>query len=107
MRQVRRNRAVTGTALGVLSLLLATGCSSEDPAVDRDEVGEQSSEVLEEQYGGNIDVACDEDLPAEVGATIRCEVTGTGATYGATVTVTSVDGNDARWDIEVDDEPME
>ncbi len=108
MRQVvRGSRAVTGIALGALSLLLSTGCSSDDPAVDRDEVGEQSSVQLEDQYGGDIDVTCPEDLPAEVGATIRCEVTGTGPTYGATVTVTSVDGDDVQWDIKVDEEPME
>ncbi|MDT0305523.1 DUF4333 domain-containing protein [Streptomyces sp. DSM 44917] len=107
MRQARRSRAVTGIALGALSLLLATGCSSSDPVIDRTEVGEQSSAVLEERFGGDINVTCPEDLPAEVGATIRCEVTGTGPTYGATVTVTSVDGDDAQWDIEVDDEPLE
>jgi hypothetical protein len=42
-----------------------------------------------------------------VGATTSCEVTEAGQTYGATVTVTSVDGDNAQWDIEVDDEPME
>jgi hypothetical protein len=108
MRQVvRRNRAVAGIALGALSLLLSTGCSSEDPVIDRDDVAEQASAVLEEQVGQAPDeFTCPEDLPAEVGASIRCELTEAGQTYGVTVTTTSVDGDDAQFDVKVDDEPM-
>ncbi len=107
LQVVRGNRAVTGIALGALSLLLSTGCSSGDPVVDSDEVAEQSTAVLEEQTGGDLEVTCPDDLAAEVGATTQCEVTEAGQTYGATITVTSVDGDNAQWDIEVDEQPME
>jgi hypothetical protein len=109
MRRIRQNLAVTGMTLAALSLLLSTGCSGGDPVVEREEVEQQSLTTLEEQYGQDApkDVTCHEDLPAEVGATIRCEVTGEGPTYGATVTVDSVDGDDVHWDIQIDETPME
>ncbi|MGP3966549.1 DUF4333 domain-containing protein [Streptomyces sp. 6N223] len=109
MRQIRRNLAVSGMTLAALSLLLSTGCSGSDPVVEREEVEQQSLATLEEQYGQGApkDVTCHEDLPAEVGATIRCEVTGEGPTYGATVTTTSVDGDDTQFEIQIDETPME
>jgi hypothetical protein len=110
MRQIRRNLAVTGMALAVLSLLLSTGCSGGDLVVEREDVEQQSLRSLEEQFGQGApdDVTCPEDLPGEVGATIRCEVTrGDGPTYGATLTVDSVDGDDVHWDIQIDEAPME
>lgn len=45
------------------------------------------------------------DLPARVGASERCTLVSGAATYGVTVTVTSVQGTDARFDIQVDETP--
>ena len=103
MQQVLRERIIAGAALGALPLLIATGCAA---AISADEVAEQSSAILTEQVGeAPDDVTCPEDLPAEEGAEVRCEVVAEGLTYGATVTVTEVDGNDVHLDIVVDDTP--
>ncbi|AFR09746.1 DUF4333 domain-containing protein [Nocardiopsis alba] len=113
MRQVHRQGIITGAILGALPLLLTTGCSFEfslggPSAVDAAEVAERSSEMLEEQIGqAPDDLTCSEDLPAEVGAEIRCELTHGGESLGVTVTTTEVDGNDVRWDVVVDDLPAE
>jgi len=52
-------------------------------------------------------VSCPDDLEAEVGATTRCtlSVGDDGDEYGVTVTVTSVKGDTANFDVEVDEEP--
>ncbi|WP_435112334.1 DUF4333 domain-containing protein [Nocardiopsis synnemataformans] len=111
MRQAGRRRIITGTMLGTVSLLLSTGCSFEfsaggPAAVDAEQVAERSSEMLAEQVGQTPDdLTCSEDLPAEVGAEIRCELTADGQTLGVTVTTTSVDGDDVQWDVKVDDAP--
>ena len=113
MWQVKRSRVITGAALGALPLLLATGCSFNfsiggPGAVSAEEVAEKSSEMLAQQIGqAPDDLTCEEDLPAEVGAEIRCELTHEGQSIGATATVTEVDGSDVRWDIKVDDAPAD
>ncbi|WP_017585202.1 DUF4333 domain-containing protein [Nocardiopsis ganjiahuensis] len=113
MRQVKRSRFVTGAALGALPLLLVTGCSFDfsiggPGSVSADEVAEKSSEILAEQVGQTPDdFTCSEDLPAEVGAEIRCELTHGGESIGATVTVTSVEDSEVLWDVVVDDAPAD
>jgi hypothetical protein len=93
--------------MGALALLLATGCSSGEATVPRDEVAKQASAVLAEQAGQEPDdFTCAEDLPAKVGASIRCELTAGGQKIGVTVTTTSVEGSRANFDVQVDDEPM-
>ncbi|WP_017595962.1 DUF4333 domain-containing protein [Nocardiopsis potens] len=75
-------------------------------AVPADEVAQQAATVLEEQVGqAPDDLTCPEDLPAEVGASIRCELTAGGDTLGVTVTATSVDGGDVGFDVKVDEQP--
>jgi hypothetical protein len=109
MRQAGQRRVITGTALGAVSLLLSTGCSFQfgTGAVDAEQVAERSSEMLAEEVGQTPDgFTCPEDLPAEVGAEIRCNLVDGGMNYGVTITTTSVDGNDVQWDIEVDDQPL-
>lgn len=111
MQQVKRSRLITGAALGALPLLLATGCSFDfsfggPGSVPAEEVAEKSSEMLAEQVGQTPDeFTCSDDLPAEVGAEIRCELTHEGESIGVTITVTSVDGSDVQWDVVVDDTP--
>ncbi|MFL1427911.1 MULTISPECIES: DUF4333 domain-containing protein [unclassified Nocardiopsis] len=107
MRQIRTDRIITGAVLGALPLFLATGCSFSfggPGAVDAAQVAERSSEMLAEQVGQTPDdFTCADDLPAEVGAEIRCELTNGGETIGVTVTVTSVEGDNVQWDVVVDD----
>ena len=52
-------------------------------------------------------VECDGDLPAEVGATLRCVLTApNGEQVGLTVTATEVADDDVSFEILVDDELM-
>ncbi|RKS08085.1 uncharacterized protein DUF4333 [Nocardiopsis sp. Huas11] len=111
MRHIGRQRVTAGAVLGALPLLLATGCSFSiggPGAVDAEQVAERSSEMLAEEVGQTPDdFTCTEDLPAEVGAEIRCELTNGGESLGATVTTTAVDGSDVEWDVQVDDAPAD
>jgi predicted RNA-binding protein with TRAM domain len=45
------------------------------------------------------------DLIAEVGATMRCQLTSQGTVYGVTITVSSVTDGNARFCVIVDDAP--
>jgi hypothetical protein len=104
MRQVKPERILAGAALGALSILLATGCSA---SLSAEDVAAESSAMLAQQIGQEPDgLTCEEDLPAEVGAEIRCEIDIEGETIGATATVTEVDGNEVGWEIRVDDAPQ-
>ena len=64
------------------------------------------SNQLKEQVGRAPDkVTCPDDLKGEVGTKEKCELKDGADTYGVTVTVTSVDGTDVKFDIKVDDKP--
>ncbi|MBL3806397.1 MULTISPECIES: DUF4333 domain-containing protein [Streptomyces] len=76
------------------------------PAVDKAEVARQGKAALAARTGRQPDaLACQEDLPARVGATVRCQLAADGEQYGVTVTAKSVDGDDVRMDFAVDDSP--
>ena len=72
-----------------------------------DDVATSAEDALEEQVGARPDVSCPDDLDAEVGAETRCMLTvdGDDQEYGVTVTVTSVEGETANFDVQVDEEP--
>lgn len=55
--------------------------------------------------GKQVDRVTCPDLAAQVGASERCTLVSGTATYGVTVTVTSLQGTDARFDIQVDETP--
>lgn len=102
-----RARQWTIAGAGVLALLLSAGCSFNFSAggtsVDKETVAQEAAKELEAQVGQTPDdVTCPEDLPGEVGASIRCELTAGGETLGVTVTTTEVDGSNVNFDIEVD-----
>lgn len=79
----------------------------EAAAVSADEVARQASDVLAETVGQTPDsLTCPEDLPAEVGASIRCELTADGQTLGVTITTTAVEGTNVDFDVVVDETPM-
>ncbi len=77
--------------------------------MSKGEVEEKVREGVTAEVGVEpISVTCDDDLPAEVGATIRCVLQAeNGDRIGVTVTTTSVDGDDVLFEILVDDEIME
>ncbi|MFH5210629.1 DUF4333 domain-containing protein [Antrihabitans spumae] len=89
--------------------LVSAGCSVSvgTAKVDKDDLAKQISTELEAEVGEAPDeVTCPDDLKAEVGATLTCQLTGRGETYDVTVTVTSVDDDDnVKFDIKVADQP--
>lgn len=72
--------------------------------VDGAEVAQSVFDQLTAMVGTEPEEVACPDLPAEVGATVRCDLTADAATYGVTVTTTSVDGGQVAFDIAVDDE---
>lgn len=86
---------------------LLGGCSvGPTVSVSADDLAQQVSDQLEEQVGvAPDDVECPETLEGETGESTRCELVSGGATYGVTVTVTSVEGTTVGLDIQVDDAP--
>ena len=56
--------------------------------------------------GKQVDEVSCPDLSATVGASQRCTLKAGGDTYGVTVTVTSVQGTDVKFDIQVDSTPI-
>jgi hypothetical protein len=74
--------------------------------VDKEQVAGQISDQLAQQVGHKPEsVTCPDNLKGTQGATLRCELTDEGQTYGVNVTVTSVDAGDVLFDIKVDDQP--
>ncbi|TDE08962.1 DUF4333 domain-containing protein, partial [Jiangella asiatica] len=98
-------RTRSAAMLGVVALALA-GCSVfGEKTVPRSELEDGVRRLLEEQVGQPIDsVSCDDDLAGEVDASVRCTLTAEdGSTIGLTVTATDVDGNDVRYEVQVDE----
>lgn len=110
MSQVRQGRAVVGASLGAAAMLIAAGCSFDlnigGATVDSEDVAEQVALELEQRAGHALgDLTCSEDLPAEVDASIRRELTADDQTCGVSVTTTSVEGSDVEFDVLVDEQP--
>ena len=76
-----------------------TACGGSLPA---DDVADAAADALETELAFRPEVRCPDDLQADVGAETRCTATVDGQTYGATVTVTSVDDDGAQFDVRVD-----
>ncbi len=97
----RRLRLLVATPVMVLGL---AACGS---SLAADDVAEGAEDALEAEVGARPEVSCPEDLEAEVGAETRCTLTAPGDSeeYGVTVTVTSVEGDTANFDVQVDEEP--
>lgn len=90
---MRRTPVLIGLLLSVSAL---AGCSSSVAAAD---VADQVSSELGKQSGEAPDITCPEDLPAEEGAELTCELTDGEKAYDVAVTVTSVDGSEVQFDI--------
>lgn len=83
---------------------LLVGCSSEEAKLPKDKVANTVAEKLAAQTGQpKPDVTCPKDLVGKVGTTMRCKLTASdGSSLGVTVKVTSVDGDDIKYDIKAD-----
>lgn len=102
MRTIR-NLFLAGLLVG--GGLFLAACSSEK-SVSQEDVEQEASTQLAEQSGETIsDVSCPGDLKAEVDETMECDLTleGDDTVYPVTITVTSVDGDQANFSIEVGD----
>lgn len=98
------------------SLVLLTGCgvsvgngSDDVPTLGTDDLEQEVATQLEAEVGtAPKAVTCDDPLPAEVDAQVRCVLTAPDDTrIGMTVTTTAVDGDNVRFGIRVDQEPMD
>jgi hypothetical protein len=101
------SRRLTMLAAAPLLLVGLSACGAS--VLTADTVAESAEDALEEQFGVRPDISCPEDLEAEVGAEGRCVLSAGDdpAEYGVTVTVTSVDGEDAKFDVQVDEQPLD
>jgi mRNA-degrading endonuclease toxin of MazEF toxin-antitoxin module len=79
------------------------GCSfssNTEKTVAKADVADQISAKVNEKAGHKPQsVTCPDDLKATVGASLDCQMTDDGQTYGVNVTVTSVDGSRVNFDI--------
>jgi hypothetical protein len=74
-----------------------------DDVVDGSEVAQAVFDQLTTTVGSEPDEVSCPDLPAAVGATVRCDLTAGPDTFGVSVTTTSVDGGQVAFDITVDE----
>jgi hypothetical protein len=89
--------------ISVVVLVMAMTACSGEKVLDEAEVEEGANQALAETVGQEPDsIDCPDDLKAEVGESMRCELTAGSDTLGVTVTVTSIDGDNATYDVEVD-----
>jgi hypothetical protein len=101
MLSIRRALAATGLALAVVAG--ASACSN---VVPKDDVAKTIGAKLTEQGVANNGVTCPEDLEAEVGKTLRCEFTADGQPVDAVAKVTSIQGDQANFDITTEARPV-
>jgi hypothetical protein len=96
---------------GVATLMSLTGCSYgflwEWPHgyVSKSDVEQQIRDQAGMQVPDLTSVRCPADLPAKVGESLRCESLVNGAPVGIVATVTSVEGDAVRFDIDSDPLP--
>ncbi|MET7769845.1 DUF4333 domain-containing protein [Nocardia sp. NPDC005366] len=92
-------------ALPLLACALAA-CSvsiGSDPKIGEAELEKSVKQTLTEQVGQEPDgIDCPGDLKGTVGTTMRCTLSAGGDQLGLTVTVTSVENDTVKYDVEVD-----
>lgn len=93
----------------VTATLAVAACSGSD-AVTADDVEKEAAEKLAAEVGSDVvpNIDCPEDLEAEEGAELTCELTvdGDPEAYPVYIVVTSVDGDNANFSVEVGEEPL-
>ncbi|MBW0015895.1 DUF4333 domain-containing protein [Mycobacterium sp.] len=101
-RSIVRTLLVSGTAAGLMAGVGACSCSigSSSHAVSKSDVAQQITSKLTDAAGNKPDsVSCPDDLPAKVGAQLNCTMKVKNQTFNVNVTVTSVNGNDVKFDM--------
>lgn len=108
-----RLSAAKCTLPAVATAALLAGCSASvsvgetTPKMSKEKLADTVAERLAAKMNQpKPDMACPEDLEGKKGTTTRCTLTASdGSTLGVTVTVTSVDGDNIKFDIQADDTP--
>jgi hypothetical protein len=100
---VTRRRPLLAAVPVLLVGLAACGSGT----LSSDEVASKAEDALEQQIGVRPTITCPDDVKAEVGAETRCTLTGGDdpTEYGVSIRVTEVDGDNATFDIKVDEQP--
>ena len=81
----------------------AAGCWSLPRSVDRSEVENEIRQKMTDANGNKPEsVSCPEDLKPSVGASVDCQMKINGQVYGVSVTVTSIKGDTAKFDMKLD-----
>ncbi len=99
-------RFLAARALMIGGMLAVAGCSQPN-VVDRGELESSVKTKLETAVGAKArGVSCPDELNVEAKAKTRCTLEAMdGTKFGVTVTVTSVKGDDAELDYQVDQSP--
>ena len=99
------SRRLALLAIGAIAVL--TACSSGPPEEDADKIADQAASALEDEIGQRPDeFDCgDEPVTIEEGETVDCLLTHGGTSIDAVVTISDVDGNDYRINVEVAQTP--
>ena len=91
-------------AVALAAMALATACST-TPEVAEGDLEQEISDRLEDQVGtAPDDVDCPGGLEGKVGETQRCTLTAGNDELGVDVEVTSVEGEQVGFDIQVDEQ---
>jgi ABC-type glycerol-3-phosphate transport system substrate-binding protein len=96
-------------SLVVIAALALAACGGSvsvgGSSVSKDEVAKQASAALEKSVGQTPPpIDCPDDLAAEVGKTEICVMHGSDGDYNVNVKVTSVDGDNVNFDVQVADQ---
>jgi Domain of unknown function (DUF4333) len=92
--------SIVRTVLAVSAAGVLAGCSSSLLTVSRGDVVKQINAKMTDANGNKPEsVDCPGDLDAKVGAQLNCTMQVRKKVYGVNVTVTSVRGNDVRFDM--------
>ncbi len=100
---------VSALLVAAVSLSLAA-CSKSvsvgEPAVPKEQVQTDAQAQLTKVVGQKLPpISCPADLKVKLGEKMICTVTLSGKPYDVTVTVTSVKGTDAKFDVKVASTP--
>lgn len=99
---IGRALLISSAAVGLIAGAGACSCSAStsSPTVAKNDVAGQITAKMTDGAGNKPDsVTCPSDLQAKVGAQVNCEMKVKDVTYKVNVTVTSVNGNDVKFDM--------
>ena len=98
--------------LAVCAGAALAGCSASvtlttEPTIDKATLEKGITDTLTKKVGQRPDaVECPIALKVKVGETTRCALTANGVRYGVTATITSVQGANYHYDVQVDDQRL-